>query len=1588
MGGGEGRRAVIERLIQDVRRGRTVVPLLGAGVSVDAGVPSLSELTAYLAKTKAYIRHEIFRAQPPAADASPIFDGAEDGKKDGPEKAFSLAPFRRQPRDFLREFGWPDLHELNSDLWNWLARVAAPGVGVADRLGLLVAEEILDTLARTDDRLVDKTFRTLLRAVSPRLKPDATSAGSGADDSEWLPRSGYWNTLLPQLTRSSPDLVDSLFRRLAHRRQPALAHRYLAFLAPVLRIRLFLTINFDTLLEDALRVEGLTPNVFEVPSGFGLPHPSLLEEDLCVLKLHGGAYGLLVGERLDTPLDEETRARFRAYIPEHSILLVMGVGGWDERVLDMVEIARARKGDVLWLHFEPDLPPPIAARLQVQPPARDRGGDLIAADLRWPIAQQVRDPAAFLREVYTEFKGAHPASSRSFATIGVRPVPDPPTVALPAREDEAGRVFFSTSGRIALFYDHAEDIGLGAAVALAQFAARQSETHRVVWIDLERKANVEDVLVDIMQQLRRYDPSLPPELLVIERTLPRARAPLDRVVRRLVAAMSRRRYFLAFNALASFGLVPLGHHDAREGDGQELEGLLLFLETLAVPEQANAGSGVDGGVRGLGLLDSIVAIAVDSRQEGVPSDRRPRLEDLPRRLRLPSSSSPVPSIQVDRAALAKATGRMPALALISAMRRRRSVAGLRMLLPKYLRLSEQGEPRLDDLGELTPAERRQKEVDLFLTDLVAAKALVRVEGGDYWMGRNVRNALYEGVRKKAGDSSPENGVAAVKAATLLISVHQDLATYYHRGVYVGSQDVLVLLEECFHRMAALHSLCELEHLLESVVIPDGSDLQPWLDELSQDAGAHPRSEAQVSAARLESDGDEQEEKFQDHVWRGAVRLASPGHLEMGALLQSRHRSLRALRELVMQETDALLAGVAGQTLSAWLSDLRQRVEEVARGPGLGDEGEWAKGLQQELNGLLDLCDDLQCDMLADRRSIRQLCEVRAEGLERLVRDSPASTMERAGADVPEITLSHGFPKLAELWRISRLERDDRDQERVRRRVCKSLLATASALGRSSKENVDDGAQFAKAAAWLLYDWLTQAEKDPERLERSRRLGGPAKKYLLELRLEVLRVFCDLELWGVTPWEGRSFGMLADLHRRAGKVDGLTADALRILDAIHEPEPAYRSHFHSLRGRASYLRSDFDGAHREFDRARAGLLGGTLAEREALAICLLREAECLLLHADHQLNTWAVDAAERQNQGRDPEVREAFWEGLLSSEGWRKWWAERGNGTEAAGEEGQKLGATVRQLCQQSMGNMDADRVEEIERGAAAPDADPLELRHVFEAMRARINAAGDRLDRAEALLERCRRRVEWWSCLFQLRAQLAVEQQLLLLSGDFEPLLRDLPDGVATAAQATRREQATNVRDAHWTMSFAAVTADPTATGRSILRRFISRFQRQLRDGLTAVRRGLDIVLPLDLQDVGDDVLAERLLRLWVGLMVGGAYSTAVSGRGGRPPDDPGSRGEKQGERNLGLWTEWEYLNGLSGFHYLPQSKAIRKWFLGQEWWRESPSLATRSLVLARVDLCLAQDKEVIRGSTKRPPVKLHNGNATKVLIEHLRKRR
>ncbi len=292
--------AIIEKISNEARH-RQIVPFLGAGVSISAGFPTIKLVAEYLAKVDFAIYFGIYEDR---------FPDLDDGHKAGDT-------YRQHPSKYLEDFGWPDIGQLNADLWAWLGRINEEidhqeyqikikkfrGEGrrkiwekECDKknkhtLYAPLAEDITPFSIETGDNnnysnnKLFLSFRDHLRAIIQwTLRKELAEREGGttkAMATEWINWKkhyfnirdileepellyGDWEILLDRLCEGNFNLADALFTSFGYGLKPTLSHRYLAFIQPKLGIPLILTTNFDSFLEQALDNEGIPPKVFDV----------------------------------------------------------------------------------------------------------------------------------------------------------------------------------------------------------------------------------------------------------------------------------------------------------------------------------------------------------------------------------------------------------------------------------------------------------------------------------------------------------------------------------------------------------------------------------------------------------------------------------------------------------------------------------------------------------------------------------------------------------------------------------------------------------------------------------------------------------------------------------------------------------------------------------------------------------------------------------------------------------------------------------------------------------------------------------------------------------------------------------------------------------------------------------------------------------------------------------------------------------------------------------------------------------------------------------------------------------------------------
>lgn len=334
------------RILRDaVKHRRPTVFLLGAGVSAGSGFPLASQIGSYLVQVHAWARLKRF---------APV-------------------------RDLVDEMKWPSRHDLRLEMLRLLdsrdgeisprstctlrrhepswERIASQDAMISEiiRLSPSLARSMQDVLNIDPDRghwkrvELEKLYKAQLGALQEKFAARIP------------PFVGY-RSLLFHLCDNDQNRIDACFDHFRRDREPTTTHQLLVFLSRVLGTRVFLTTNFDTMVEEALQLEGLVPTVYDLQGPAGLPSAQmLLSQPVAVVKLHGGSHHLRTGFDLDEPVGPAVLSTFYEFYDRledeygaEPLTVVIGNSGSDRRIIEIIasQLRRWRRGKherVLWI---------------------------------------------------------------------------------------------------------------------------------------------------------------------------------------------------------------------------------------------------------------------------------------------------------------------------------------------------------------------------------------------------------------------------------------------------------------------------------------------------------------------------------------------------------------------------------------------------------------------------------------------------------------------------------------------------------------------------------------------------------------------------------------------------------------------------------------------------------------------------------------------------------------------------------------------------------------------------------------------------------------------------------------------------------------------------------------------------------------------------------------------------------------------------------------------------------------------------------------------------------------------------------------
>ena len=733
--------------------GRAIVPVFGAGMSVPAAIPTTPEIVNYLVKLR-YL-----------------------GRLD---KVVDCA-------DQVALKGWPSRHQLTADV---MAKHDFFYPAASEGKVAIQPQNLLGALTRTHDELLVAAIHSELRRDHPTAAKVLGSflAGLGGTPparavflNRLIASSTHdstsseleWSPLLRLSSGGQQSLVDAFFDRLIRGRRPAMSHQYVAYLTKFLRWNPIVTTNFDELFEVALRDEGLAPVVYELFQGTSPPDPRLIASHLSVLKIHGGSYGLRAGFELNDPIDDATAAFFDRCIPKDALLLVVGHGGTDSRLMALLSYLTAGAGQgrrVAWVH---------RGKLEKRhlPETLGRHTKLIEAG----------DGGLFLEELYSRLTMSHPAGQDPYRVLSH--VPELPHT--PPLPDDHPRVEL-----------------------LRRY--RNSPAWVKTWFNLYEVDSLATFLTMIADFVRVYDRDFPPRVLSPVVTFPedprdanRFREAVRPWCMRLASALRRGRYLLAIDAMGAFSNDhPAWMPDAPAEQKRLRDQFIQFVEELVAVGKTNRASERDWPIEPHQMPvdtcfgESRIIVATDFDQlrpkPGSPADDEGAVQVLHGSWRAEEGQAgdredPRRIDQLREAVIDAA----------ASFRRPRSVVGLVRVATRILamrdRIKETHNPKLAPercVLRRIAAENGElyEQLEKRIAELADEGVLQPLDGGFYAMAFEVRNRLYETIA--VSEPGP-------KRRKDLADIQDFIADYYRTGVYEQSNDIAAYLEYIFHRTASI-----------------------------------------------------------------------------------------------------------------------------------------------------------------------------------------------------------------------------------------------------------------------------------------------------------------------------------------------------------------------------------------------------------------------------------------------------------------------------------------------------------------------------------------------------------------------------------------------------------------------------------------------------------------------------------------------------------------------------------------------------------------------------------------------------------------
>jgi hypothetical protein len=825
-----------EIILKAYNDGRPIVPFLGSGISAGAGFPTMSSVTDYLAKYRYY----------------------------------SLLVNDSSITQFAEEHNWHDIHRLNADVWRHLAK--ADGNSALSKLIKRIADRCDDTQSETFQQTLHAAAAKVWRHPNRRptfavqaMHLDMLSASDQRHAKAIakfvcggkITLRGDWYDLLIELTDGNFGLIDSLFSMFSNQRTPSSVHQLLAQLVDAFRIRLFLSLNFDRLLETALWEEGHDPTVMEVARDSGLPPPEVVGNRLLVLKLHGGHFGVRIGEKINEAADPNTVDHFFGILPRNALVLVMGFSGEERRMMQLLEEHRSRALSpdpaILWMNF--------SRNIDVAVKQKFLGSD--GEPVKGFSVHPYTDALAFLFSILARLRHSHSAGRKAYRMLPTSPwklqdeIPDPSNDIDKDPRPIRAYVRKHEHFKCTTAWPQADS---AATLAMAAFCDSKAKTHRIIWIDGDEHHTVEGVVSDIIEQVRRFDPTFPPLLMQASSSSnksPEAQnAALDRAVDRIRESLQRGPYILCIDSPDAIGRLQTVHHGTptlRKHNSEEIDGNLLdhfktrvnefflflhklLLETIearnpkdigesficvsfALPIPRHARNNNADTIRFVrGKLNDIFAMASGTDDQPSMLDLRIRVEPAPIPVAKPNWNKAIDKlldILIEGVNIGRDLVKTDRLrSLLAIYRRPRSHLALKALISHPEKRQDQS---IDLPGSSRPLKHFNHVDMLKLLGLDTKTSaspsadknsvFIHLSGGLIWMRREANAADYEALAD-LGTHSPKSTLR-LKSLLALSLLHKRALRYYFSEVYEATGDIRAFREYIYHRVSCLKYFAEL-----------------------------------------------------------------------------------------------------------------------------------------------------------------------------------------------------------------------------------------------------------------------------------------------------------------------------------------------------------------------------------------------------------------------------------------------------------------------------------------------------------------------------------------------------------------------------------------------------------------------------------------------------------------------------------------------------------------------------------------------------------------------------------------------------------